>query len=81
MSEALKEAWENARSIDSYEGEFGELEEVGRVTKTPDKEYILFRDKTSKYWYRTEYLTDSGRLSEYEYIFGKEAPRRRKKTS
>ena len=82
MREELREAWDNARSTESYEGEFEELEEIGRQqSMTPDKEYILYRDKASKYWYRTEYLTERGRLSEYEYIFGHKPKRRRRKTS
>ena len=78
LNEVLKEAWDNARSIESYDIDVKSLEEVGRVSKTPEKEYILYRDKASKYWYRTEYLTNSGRISEYEHVFGKKPPRRRR---
>ncbi len=79
----MKEAWENAWSIEGYEGDRNDLKEVGRKTSriTPEKEYIFYRDKASNYWYRVEFLTDSGRLSEYEYIFGHRPGKRRKKTS
>ena len=83
MREELREAWDNARSIESYEGEFEELEEIGRQQSriNPEKEYIFYRDKASNYWYSVEFLTDHGRLSEYEYIFGHKPKRRRRKTS
>lgn len=79
----MKEAWDNARSIESFEGDWSDLEEVGRQQSLvrQDKEYVLYQDNTGEFWYRVEFLTDSGRLSEYKYIFGKKPKRRRKKTS
>lgn len=79
----MKEAWDNARSIESFEGDMSDLEEVGRQQSSvqQNKEFVLYKDKTGEFWYRVEFLTDSGRLSEYEYIFGKKPKRRRKKTS
>ena len=79
----MKEAWDNARSIESFEGDTSDLEEVGRQQSRiqQDKDYVLYKDRTGGFWYRVEFQTDSGRLSEYEYIFGKKPKRRRKKTS
>ena len=79
----MKEAWSNARSIESYDGDRSDLEEVGRQQSRiqREKEYVLYRDKASNYWYSVGFLTDSGRLSEYEYIFGHLPKKRRKKTS
>lgn len=74
----MKEAWDNARSIESYDGDRSDLEEIGgqESALNPDKYYILYRDKQGNYWYRTEYWTDSGPLTEFEYIFGHK-PRKR----
>ena len=74
-------AWEAAQSIESFDGDMADLEEVGRKQSAvqPDKDYIFFWDKTGNYWYRTEYQTDRGRMTEYEYIFGKKEKRRHKK--
>ena len=60
-----------------------DLEEVGRQQShiQQDKDYVLYKDRTGGFWYRVEFQTDYGRLSEYEYIFGKKPKRRRKKTS
>lgn len=79
----MKEAWDNARSMESFEGDMSDLEEVGRQQSRvlQNKEYVLYKDKTGGFWYQVEFLTDSGRLSEYEYIFGKKPKKRRKKTS
>ena len=79
----MKEAWINAVSIESYEGDISDLEEAGRQQSKvqKEKEYIFYRDKNDNFWYRAEFLTDHGRLSEYEYIFGKKPKRRRNKTS
>lgn len=77
----MKEAWNNACSIESFDGEWAGLEEAGRKQSrmNPNKEYILYRDKGGNFWYRVEFLTDHGRNSEYEYIFGKREKKRRKK--
>ena len=76
----MKEAWDNARSMESFDGDGSNLEEVGRQKSrvSQEKEYILYRDSTGGFWYRVEFLTDSGKISEYEYIFGKKLNRRRK---
>lgn len=79
----MKEAWDSASSIESYDGEMSDLEEVGRQQSQvrEDKEFILLRDKNGNFWYRVEFQTERGRLSEYEYIFGHKPRKRRKKTS
>ena len=79
----MKEAWNNASSIESYDGEMSDLEEVVRQQSQvrEDKEFILLRDKNGNFWYRVEFQTDDNRLSEYEYIFGHKPRKRRKKTS
>jgi len=77
----MKEAWDNAQSIESFEGDWSDLEEIGRKKSIvqPDKDYLFFRDKAGNFWYRTEYQTDKGRMSEYEYIFGKKEKRKPRK--
>ena len=79
----MKDAWANAASVESYEGDIGDLEEIERKTDRThkEKEFVLYKDKEGRFWYRTEFLTDHGRISEYEYIFGKKTKKRRKKTS
>lgn len=79
----MKEAWTNAASVESYDGDVSDLEEVGRRQSQTqvEKEFIFYRDKNGNYWYRVEFLTDTGRLSEYERIFGRKQKKRRKKTS
>lgn len=79
----MKEAWDNARSIESFDGDMNNLEEVGRQQSKvqTDKEYILYKDSTGAFWYRVEFCTDYGSITEYEYIFGKKPKRGRKKTS
>ena len=79
----MKEVWNSAQSIESYDGDMSDLEEVGRQQSRiqKGKEYVFYRDKANKYWYSVEFLTDSGRFSEYEYIFGQKPRKRRRKTS
>lgn len=79
----MKENWDNAWSIESYTGESSDLTEVGRQQSQAQigKEYIFYRDKSGNIWYRTEYRTPDGNISEYEYIFGHKPKKRKKKTS
>lgn len=79
----MKNAWNDAFSIESYEGDMGDLEEVGRQQSRiqKDKEFVFYKDKNGAFWYRVEFLTDHGRISEYEHIFGKKPEKRRRKTS
>lgn len=70
--------WNNAASLESYGGDIGDLEEVGRMTSEvqKEKEYIFYRDKNGNHWYKVEFIIDRGRLSEYEYIFGRKPKRK-----
>lgn len=74
----MKKLWDDAVSIESFSGDLSDLEEVAQMMSggRADRVYIFYRDKNGGVWYRTEFVTDSGRLSEYEYIFGKPEKRR-----
>ena len=81
MGDEVNQAWEHAWSIENCPESISDLEEVGqRIGRQQDNRvYILYKDKSGRYWYKVEFLTDRGRISEYEYIFGKKAKRKYKK--
>lgn len=74
----MKRLWDNAVSIESYTGDRSDLEEIGQMMSgvRADRAYIFYRSMDGKIWYRTEFITDNERQTEYEHIFGKPEKRR-----
>lgn len=74
----MKKLWNDAVSIESFSGDLSDLEEVAQVMSGvgADRAYVFYRDKEGRVWYRTEFITDNGRQTEYEHIFGKPEKRR-----
>lgn len=82
MNSELIYAWKNAWSIESREGT-GDLEVIAQM-KSPGVEnrvYIIFRDTTGRYWYKTVFQGEEGLLSEEEHIFGRKNVSRRRNMS
>lgn len=68
MREIIKDAWEQARSIESIREEDGPVNRIGEIRKK-ERLYIFYRSASGKYWYETRIGTEE--LTEYESIFGR----------
>lgn len=76
--EEIKEAWKNARSIESKTEEDGYPEYIGELRKR-NRIYRLYKSENGKYWYATRICIGDQEMSEYEAIFGKAKPSKKKK--
>ena len=64
----------NAMSIESKPIENGPVETIGEK-RSGNRVYVFYRDAKSCYWYENKFETQSGRISEFEYIFGRKTKR------
>lgn len=77
-AEEIKRAWENARSIESKTEEDGYPEYIGELRKR-NRIYRLYKSENGKYWYATRICIGAQEMSEYEAIFEKTKPSKKKK--
>lgn len=71
----LQVAWDTARSIESIPKHTGRLWYIGEKILN-DRIYLLYRDASWNYWYKTQIITKAGIVSEYEAIFGRKGKKR-----
>lgn len=66
----LETVWESARSIESVPQNAGRLLYIGKRILN-NRIYLFYQDSARNYWYKTQIITATGAVSEYEAIFGR----------
>lgn len=68
LTKAFKEAW-SLENRQAHTSEESEIKQIGAIDEG-NRRYILFRDTSGAYWYRTLIKVNDTYLPEQEAIFG-----------